>query len=488
MVELHYSEKRAAEGIGPAMRRATEGVLSPDGAPSTTEATAKVIVGPVLRKATQTAARHVKRAGKVGIGSKNKKNNGCLTKKHPSIRHLLACEHLHGWHWVPDSRLSSLWRRLSPPERALVVSTHDSGQPTKRFLKDLGPHLQERACHARDSAKEQLASMILRDQGSLLLYKEIFIAAVEENLPLAIDMDVIVAVDGVVQDYCATRAARGQQVERCAAGLVALLLFTCAWFLVTGGFFWAAHVLIGVLAVVSVWMFCLPQHLDPRTFPEGSDLWVQYREREHVRLLWMSAMARVFEVRLLQIWEAQRTANTNAVGRSVSLESGASANLEENAQESVVQTPSTSQSPAEDNEVELEPAKLDCCAQMSLMRAEEALVVRGQSGEANEASRGSGVPLRQRRKRQRTPRKAEIQEVTDNTEFDGELCDTAEVSEIGGGDEIDAEFRRRVLEHLQKRKAASKGSETERGNQILKSLCETLKVQLEQARTVKATC
>ena len=32
----------------------------------------------------------------------------------------------------------------------------------------------------------------------------------------------------------------------------------------------------------------------------------EYREREHVRLMWMSAMVRVFEARLLGLWEERQ--------------------------------------------------------------------------------------------------------------------------------------------------------------------------------------
>ena len=43
------------------------------------------------------------------------------------------------------------------------------------------------------------------DQHSLSIYKEMFVVAVEQNVPLAINMQVIEAVDGVVQDFCAAR-------------------------------------------------------------------------------------------------------------------------------------------------------------------------------------------------------------------------------------------------------------------------------------------
>merc|ERR1712079_388281 len=65
----------------------------------------------------------------------------------------------------------------------------------------------------------------------------------------------------------------------------------------------------------------------------------------------------------------------------------------------------------------------------------------------------------------------------------GELRDAEARASKDEGDEIDAEFNRRVLEHLRSRAEEAKRNgpqtQTERGNAILKALCEKLKAQLE---------
>merc|ERR1712060_882259 len=232
-----------------------------------------------------------------------------------------------------------------------------------------------------------------------------FVVAVEQNVPLAINMQVIEAVDGVVQDFCAARRRHeGRELG----------------------------------------------YLDPRAFPEGSDLWVQYREREHVRLMWMSTMAKVFEIRLLELWEARHGAEEREAAQQASLR-----------------------------------------AAMELLALEEG-GEEGQGGSigadgvaTGSAAGSSGAGLKERRKRQkRRKREAAREALGEQREAlrAAELRATASREE--GGDEIDAEFNRRVLEHLRTRAEEAKRngphSQTDRGNAILKTLCEKLKAQLEE--------
>jgi len=202
-------------------------------------------------------------------------------------------------------------------------------------------------------------------------------------------MQVIEAVDGVVQDFCAARRQHeGRQLG----------------------------------------------YLDPRTFSEGSDLWVQYREREHVRLMWMSTMARVFEIRLLELWESRYGAEDREAARQASLR-----------------------------------------AAMELLQLEEGDRGGQAVGAAKDSQAGGGV--KERRKRQKRRRREAAKEAV------GELKDAEARASKDEGDEIDAEFNRRVLEHLRSRAEEAKRNgpqtQTERGNAILKGLCEKLKAQLE---------
>eukprot|EP00913_Durusdinium_trenchii_P024519 g23018.t1 len=174
-------------------------------------------IGPALLKAKET----VNEGNEVSSAQKKVEQRGPLTTSHLSVRHLDVCEHKH-------------------------------------------------ECRASEKAKRSLGAVFMLDQHSLSIYKEMFVVAVEQNVPLAINMQVIEAVDGVVQENF--------QHEGRQSG-----------------------------------------YLDPRQFPEGSDLWVQYREREHVRLMWMSTMAKVFEIRLLQLWECRHGAEEREAARQASL-------------------------------------------------------------------------------------------------------------------------------------------------------------------------
>jgi len=322
---------------------------------------------------------------------------GPLTTSHPAVRHLNACEARHCWCWVPDQKLSALWRELSPQERARVVETHAGGQAVRRFCKEMAKEVRPKDCRASEKAKRSLGAVFMLDQHSLSIYKEMFVVAVEQNVPLAINMQVIEAVDGVVQDFCAVRRQHeGRQLG----------------------------------------------YLDPRTFPEGSDLWVQYREREHVRLMWMSTMARVFEIRLLELWESRHGAEEREAARQASLR-----------------------------------------AAMELLALEEGGRATGSTQTAASAPSDGGTAgagLKERRKRQKRRKREAAREAL------GELkaAETRAANKEEEGDEIDAEFNRRVLDHLRCRAEEAKKngphSQTERGNAILKALCEKLKAQLEE--------
>jgi len=342
-------------------------------------------IGPALLKAKETV--NDAGPGDTAEGSaagRVERPQGPLTTSHPAVRHLDVCEQRHCWRWLPDQKLSALWHELSPEERARVVETHAGGQAVRRFCKEMANHVKTKECRASEKVKRGLGALFMLDQHSLSIYKEMFVVAVEQNVPLAINMQVIEAVDGVVQDFCAARRQNeGRQLG----------------------------------------------YLDPRTFPEGSDLWVQYREREHVRLMWMSTMARVFEIRLLELWEGRHGAEEREAAREASMQ-----------------------------------------AAMELLRLEE--------GEQAAKAVGSRSGHQERRKRQKQ-RKREAQRAA-NTE----LRDAEARASKEDGDEIDAEFNRRVLEHLRTRAEEAKrnGSQaqTERGNAILKALCEKLKAQLEE--------
>jgi len=344
-------------------------------------------IGPALLKAKESV--HAADSGDVADERCVRADrSGPLTTTHVAVRHLDVCEHRHCWRWVPDQKLSALWHELTSEERSRVVETHAGGQALRRFCKEMARHVRPKECRASEKAKRSLGAVFMLDQHSLSIYKEMFVVAVEQNVPLAVNMQVIEAVDGVVQDFCAARRQHeGRQLG----------------------------------------------YLDPRTFSEGSDLWVQYREREHVRLMWMSTMARVFEIRLLELWESRYGAEDREAARQASLR-----------------------------------------AAMELLQLEEG-DRGGQAVGAKDSQAGGGV--KERRKRQKRRRREAAKEAV------GELRDAEARASKEEGDEIDAEFNRRVLEHLRSRAEEAKRNgpqtQTERGNAILKALCEKLKAQLE---------
>mmetsp|Transcript_95378 Transcript_95378/g.269952 ORF Transcript_95378/g.269952 Transcript_95378/m.269952 type:complete len:381 (+) Transcript_95378:153-1295(+) len=354
-------------------------------------------IGPALLKAKET----VHDAGDAGDSGASTRvaRAGPLTVCHPAVRHLDVCEARHCWRWVPDQKLSALWHELSSEERTRVVETHAGGKAVRRFCKEMGNHVRPKECRAGEKAKRSLGSVFMLDQHSLSIYKEMFVVAVEQNVPLAINMQVIEAVDGVVQDFCAARRQHeGRQLG----------------------------------------------YLDPRTFPEGSDLWVQYREREHVRLVWMSTMAKVFEIRLLEIWETRFGVDEREAAREAALQ-----------------------------------------AEMELLELEDGVrpgkaAAGSEGGAAGQQDQQPGVSgLKERRKRQKRRKREAAREAV------CALRDAEERANKDDGDEIDAEFNRRVLDHLRSRaekaKKNSVQAQTDRGNAILKALCEKLKAQLEGA-------
>ncbi|CAJ1370215.1 unnamed protein product [Effrenium voratum] len=341
-------------------------------------------IGPALLKAKET----VHEGAEVSNLRAKAEQRGPLTTSHLCVRHLDVCEHKHVWRWVPDQRLSNLWHELSPEERARVVETHAGGQAVRRFCKEMAHHVRPKECRASEKAKRSLGAVFMLDQHSLSIYKEMFVVAVEQNVPLAINMQVIEAVDGVVQDFCAARRQHeGRQMG----------------------------------------------YLDPREFPEGSDLWVQYREREHVRLMWMSTMAKVFEIRLLQLWECRHGAEEREAARQASLR-----------------------------------------AAMELLALEDK-EQKGKKGGALPLEQGNGTKERRKRQRQRKKEAAKA--------ASAELQAAEVGAEEGDMDDIDMEFKQRVLEHLRVRAEEAKKSgaqpQTDRGNAILKALCKKLKAQLE---------
>lgn len=342
-------------------------------------------IGPALLKAKET----VNEGNEVSSAQKKVEQRGPLTTSHLSVRHLDVCEHKHVWRWVPDQRLSNLWHELSSEERARVVETHAGGQAVRRFCKEMAHHVRPKECRASEKAKRSLGAVFMLDQHSLSIYKEMFVVAVEQNVPLAINMQVIEAVDGVVQDFCAAR----RQHEGRQSG-----------------------------------------YLDPRQFPEGSDLWVQYREREHVRLMWMSTMAKVFEIRLLQLWECRHGAEEREAARQASLR-----------------------------------------AAMELLALEDKEQSKGKKGGQVSLEQGTGTKERRKRQRQRKKEAAKA--------ASAELHAAELGGEEGDMDDIDMEFKQRVLEHLRIRAEEAKKSggqpQTDRGNAILKALCTKLKAQLE---------
>jgi len=231
-----------------------------------------------------------------------------LTQRHPAVKHLYCCERCHRWQWVPEKRLSELWQSLDKDERARVVQTHEGPRLTRRFSEELDDQMRFVECNASEEAKKILSTMIWCDRSGLSLFKGIFTVAVELNYPMVIDMDVIAVMDTEIQDFCAS-VSKGRRMGRKLPGSFLSMFMGFAMFAsVFGGswlWFFAAWAIVGVF-------YCGilrdQSQVDPRSFPVGSDLWVQYREREHVRLAWMGATVRVFELRLLRLLERRRRA------------------------------------------------------------------------------------------------------------------------------------------------------------------------------------
>lgn len=377
-----------AEG-GPAGEIVEEHFLRHETTSASGKESMVIDIGPALQRAREAVQKG--EGSQEGSSALKVERQGPLTTPHQAVRHLDVCEAKHCWRWVPDQKLSAFWNELPPEERARVVETHAQGVAVRKFCKEMNDLVRPKDCRAGEKAKKSLGAVFMLDQHSLSIYKEMFVVAVEQNVPLAINMEVIEAVDAVVQDFCAAR--RQNEGRQCG-------------------------------------------YLDPRKFPEGSDLWVQYREREHIRLVWMSTMAKVFEIRLLQRWESRHGSEEREAARQAALR-----------------------------------------AATELLQLEERGEVRA-VGSAKPASPSSAEATKERRKRQRARRKEALREAQ------GEL--EAAQSRVDGAqdcDEIDAEFNRRVLEHLKARAEEAKRnnvhSQTERGNQILKALCEKLKAQLE---------
>merc|ERR1719330_1054078 len=286
-----------------------------------------------------------------------------------------------------------------------------------------------------------------------------------------------------------------------------LLLVVFVFWLYDSSWTWLVCILAMGIALHSLCRSLPP--LDPRSFGVGSDLWVQYREREHVRLMWMSATVRVFEVRLLRILERRRrlakqaeaqqrhkngthalTNDTKVLGEcsdGPARDGGAAAprkkylgqrrlmrqrrpvaTASEEKQPAAAQSHSEQLRKVEEEDLEDRDAVVtetmmphqSCCEAEEASR--EADAAAADDLQAAELHASSGAEL--------TAEEAEAEE--------------ADFYNEDGGDEIDAEFARRVQEHFQNRvQAAGKDlhSQTDRGNQILKSLCEKLKTELERA-------
>mmetsp|Transcript_75032 Transcript_75032/g.243905 ORF Transcript_75032/g.243905 Transcript_75032/m.243905 type:complete len:503 (+) Transcript_75032:260-1768(+) len=479
--------------------------------------------GPVLKTATQTGSkRSSKRSGANGKSGRKgchvvEQDSPALVMKHTAVKHLYACERCHRWQWVPDRRLADLWHGLSREEQGRIVKTHEQDQLTPSFRQELDEQVRAVECYASQNAKNTLASMIWCDQSGLALFKRIFIVAVEQNHPMVIDMEVIAAVDAVIQDFCATVMKMKQSTRLPGSVTFGTMLFVVMMFwIAASGWTW----MVALLAMsVGIHNVCrsLP-HLDPRNFTLGSDLWVQYREREHIRLMWMSATVRVFEVRLIRILERRRRAvrQAEALRRPKPALPGSTA-------------PASSRAVGEctDGPVREEVAKKKYLGQRRLMRRRRGTAT-SEEGDDRGASEKDTPPTGRRFE------EAEVVEDSMSTAADepceeepllddspetpayGSRCCTAgeavqeapldavpEASQMSAlqaawyaedddeegevhneeGDEIDAEFARRVQEHFQIRvHQADKDlhSQTARGNQILKTLCQKLKTELER--------
>lgn len=429
--------------------------------------------GPVLKSATQTSSKRVSKraaASKPNGGARSARDAHTLTKKHPSVKHLYKCEQKHRWQWVPEKRLCSLWHSLENEERARLVQTHEHDQLTQRFCEELETQMRTVECYASESAKRTLAAMIWCDQSGLALFKRIFIIAVEQNHPMVIDMEVIAAVDAVIQSWT-----------------------------------WLVGILAMAVTLHNVWRSLPP--LDPRNFDVGSDLWLQYREREHVRLMWMSATVRVFEVRLLQILERRRRAAKQAEAACRSClrstgSAGAARPRVEAARGGSRASPECTDAPAK--EALVSPKKH--LGQRRMMRRRrltaakeeasnteecEPLATAGVEGQEDpgDAAESDDAPAAACHSESPPPSEPALPTPEPEALGEGSEALVAEAAEgdflnEDGGDEIDAEFARRVQEHFQNRvQAAGKDlhSQTDRGNKILKSLCEKLKTELERA-------
>lgn len=487
--------------------------------------------GPVLKSATQVLSkRNSKRTtaqrSSGNAARHNDRETHTLTKKHPSVKHLYKCELKHRWQWVPEKRLCSLWHDLSNEERAQVVQTHERDQLTKSFCEDLEAQMHAVECFASDAAKNTLASMIWCDQSGLALFKRIFIIAVEQNHPMVIDMEVIAAVDAVIQDFCASVVKYRQSrwwPWSCTMAALMLMVLLCRIF--AAAWTWVACLIAVCVVLHSVWRSLPP--LDPRSFAVGTELWVQYREREHVRLMWMSATVRVFEVRLLRILERRRrAAKQDEASKRLAIKAAAAAAASTSSATPASAAPSATAAPGNGSvsasqlvsggsasspstataataagaaAVATAAAPKKRAAQkrpprqrkpMSSKEAEEveseevaqdekvAQPPKVEEASAVGVARSAPAPPLPPPVRPLQPLSLEAQlEGPDDVFSEGEFCN------VGDGDEIDAEFARRVQEHFQNRvQAAGKDlhSQTERGNQILKTLCEKLKTELER--------
>jgi len=309
----------------------------------------------------------------------------------------------------------------------------------------------------------------------------------------------------VIQDFCASVVKMRQRKwlpRSFILGLLLLIVF--AFWLYDSAWTWLVCLLAIGVALHSICRSLPP--LDPRSFGVGSDLWVQYREREHVRLMWMSATVRVFEVRLLRLLERRRRLAKQA--------------------EATQRHQNGTHAPASASKVSLEPP---CSLRDGPpVREEEALPKKKHVGQrrlmrqrrpVSDSSKCEGKqPLSESHREEQLCRITGGEETespphaVDAIRIDARptvpiealqvaeervgsrradlLREEVEADEADecfnedGGDEIDAEFARRVQEHFQNRvQAAGKDlhSQTERGNQILKSLCEKLKTELERA-------
>ncbi|CAJ1460178.1 unnamed protein product, partial [Effrenium voratum] len=136
-----------------------------------------------------------------------------------------------------------------------------------------------------------------------------------------------------------------------------------------------------------------------------------------------STMAKVFEIRLLQLWECRHGAEEREAARQASLR-----------------------------------------AAMELLALEDK-EQKGKKGGALPLEQGNGTKERRKRQRQRKKEAAKA--------ASAELQAAEVGAEEGDMDDIDMEFKQRVLEHLRVRAEEAKKSgaqpQTDRGNAILKA-------------------